>query len=1443
MSKTISSVLTAEYLLSSASNPLSITGLGGVKVTAASKAIYGVDTQDWTVNNDGTVTATAGGSSGVSLLAGGSVDNGGLISGAGYGVRFGGIGSGSVTNTGTVLNSGTISSARDAVVLFGGGLVSNASTGVIASTGSTANVGVYLKGGGTVTNAGTITGGIDAVQFAGSYANRLIVDPGAVFNGHVVGGSGSNLLELAAGTLANRSGTLANLSTQVTNFGSILVDAGAAWTLVNPGSLAAGTRLYDQGTLTNPGSLAETGALIVLAASSAAAAGTLINTGTLALLSGSSAGYLNVSGSLTNTGQITFGAGASARVQGVLSGSGTVSGGGKLAVNGSLSAGLVSVAFLNNYANLSATAVTGITSLFNPGTITAALTLSSASTINNADGSIAGAITLTGGATLNSSYGHISGAGVYGITAANFLTNLSGSIGTTNGVTLAAGGSVTNGEGGTIVGGGDYGVRISGGSGSVSNSNAGSIAASGKVAVGLLAGGSIYNGTGGVLRSTSFAAAYVRGGAGTVTNGVGGTIASANGVELLGGGGVTNAAGGVITGTSNVGVYLKGGGTVLNAGTITGGVDAVQFAGSYVNTLVALPGAAFTGAVVGGSASNRLELASASGTGTITGFASQFTGFGTIAVDSGANWSLGDIGTLSSGTTLTDSGTLTVIDGLSNSGLLNVPGALILVNAPFTSPSTAVNAGAMTVGGTLELVAGSTYAAPVMLVNSGSLTNSGLISVGGVNPSQYYSTSVPSALTNTGILLNNGIIESYGFGASVTVTSTGTVSGSGTVDVTLGTLANYGSITASSIRAGSVYNDGSIAAAVTLTGGATLSNAAGGTITGAGVVGITEANVVTNAASIGGTSGPMVGIDLQAGGSVSNTGSIAGQTSGVQVAGGAGTITNAGTITGGVDAVNFIGGSANRLIVDPGAVFNGAVVGGSGSNVLELAAGNGAGTLSGFSAQFTNFGSIAVDAGASWSLGANGTIGSSVSIGSSGTLTFSEASGSLTVGGIISGSGALVQSGSGNLVLSANDSYTGGSSIAGGTLELSARNAAATHPIGFTGTAALRADGTVTPTGTISGFTLGDVIDLPNLSNPAPSLGTLSGNTLSFVAQNGTHSPTTYHLQLSSPQGFVNKYFHVFSDGAGGTDLTVDSVACFCPGTRIRTDHGELPVETLRIGDRVVTCAGPLQPILWIGRRSYGGPFLAGRPQLRPVRIQAGALADGVPQRDLVVSPLHALCLDNVLVPAGLLVNGASVTQPEVDEVHYLHIELATHDLVWAEGAAAETFVDDDSRGMFHNAAEFAALYPDAPRRRARYCAERVEDGYAVEAIRQRLAERAGLPRRRSVLGPLRGFVDRVTLWEIEGWAQDCAHPEMPVCLDVQVDGQVVAQVLAGAHRADLEAAGLGSGCHSFALRLAGAIRPGQSVEICRSADGSTLPDATDAARASLRQASAMRAA
>ncbi len=295
------------------------------------------------------------------------------------------------------------------------------------------------------------------------------------------------------------------------------------------------------------------------------------------------------------------------------------------------------------------------------------------------------------------------------------------------------------------------------------------------------------------------------------------------------------------------------------------------------------------------------------------------------------------------------------------------------------------------------------------------------------------------------------------------------------------------------------------------------------------------------------------------------------------------------------------------------------------------------------------------------------------------------------------------------------------------------------------------------------------------------------------------------------------------------TDSTtvVTDAPCFCAGTLIETENGPVAVEDLVIGDRLVTLSGVARPIKWIGARSYDGQFIRGNREVLPICVRAGALGENIPSSDLWLSPHHALHLEGVLIEARELVNGVSIVQAErAKRVDYFHIELSCHDVIFAEGAEAESFIDNDSRAMFQNVADYFALYPQAAgkRRKPPSFAPRRDEGFEIEAARKSIAARAGIVSV-SAPGALRGWVEGMTSGSLWGWAQDSGDPQNPVCLHVLADGCVIGRVLANRFRADLKEAGLGYGRHAFQFEAPKGVDFSKArIELRRASDHATLP-------------------
>ncbi|MDF3414786.1 hypothetical protein HKX54_10005 [Sulfitobacter sp. M57] len=156
----------------------------------------------------------------------------------------------------------------------------------------------------------------------------------------------------------------------------------------------------------------------------------------------------------------------------------------------------------------------------------------------------------------------------------------------------------------------------------------------------------------------------------------------------------------------------------------------------------------------------------------------------------------------------------------------------------------------------------------------------------------------------------------------------------------------------------------------------------------------------------------------------------------------------------------------------------------------------------------------------------------------------------------------------------------------------------------------------------------------------------------------------------------------VTADSSGLTRENT-GVVCFTAGTNILTQAGYRPIETLEIGDMVLTEDNGFQPIKWIGQRR-----VSGNGRLAPIYLEKGVLNGA--KRPLLVSPQHRVLLagyeaelffgePEVLIPAKFLVNGTTVRQQYCDAVTYIHIMFEQHEIVYADGQASESFYANDT--------------------------------------------------------------------------------------------------------------------------------------------------------------------
>jgi hypothetical protein len=219
------------------------------------------------------------------------------------------------------------------------------------------------------------------------------------------------------------------------------------------------------------------------------------------------------------------------------------------------------------------------------------------------------------------------------------------------------------------------------------------------------------------------------------------------------------------------------------------------------------------------------------------------------------------------------------------------------------------------------------------------------------------------------------------------------------------------------------------------------------------------------------------------------------------------------------------------------------------------------------------------------------------------------------------------------------------------------------------------------------------------------------------------------------------------ADTTYGFDVSSVQVAqmvqCFAAGTRIATERGEVAVEAIQVGERVrVLLGGGLAPVIWVGQRGVDCARHVQPLKVWPVRVAAGAFGPGQPHTDLLVSPDHAIYIEEVLIPVKYLINGSSIAQVEMARVTYCHLELAKHDVLLAEGLPVESFLDMKDGSNYANRSQSVTLQPNLCARmwEAFGCASLIVTGAKLEAARALVgrfaATRAALPRPLTACAP-----------------------------------------------------------------------------------------------------------
>ncbi|MCG4260206.1 Hint domain-containing protein [Acetobacter senegalensis] len=196
----------------------------------------------------------------------------------------------------------------------------------------------------------------------------------------------------------------------------------------------------------------------------------------------------------------------------------------------------------------------------------------------------------------------------------------------------------------------------------------------------------------------------------------------------------------------------------------------------------------------------------------------------------------------------------------------------------------------------------------------------------------------------------------------------------------------------------------------------------------------------------------------------------------------------------------------------------------------------------------------------------------------------------------------------------------------------------------------------------------------------------------SVTIADGANVPTgTYNNSVNSQDLATNPLKITYENG--NTYIG----ACFLSDSMIRTPEGDVAVQDIQVGDSVVAYVDGQQvvrKVVWAGKTRVA--VKAGLPDDEagyPVRILKDALAEGVPYKDMLVTPEHCLFFNGLFTPVRMLVNGASIFYDHsITSYDYYHIETEQHSVIMADGVMTESYLDTGNRGSFRQEGTVVSL-------------------------------------------------------------------------------------------------------------------------------------------------------